>query len=270
MVSVVYTPQKGLVEELGTAGVVRINSPIAEAQESLQLSGAKYELTFEADVASDTDGSYFIIFDKIGRSYAIWFDIGNSGTAIPAPAAAADFNLEITTAQGGLDSGAKRATVIAGAADTAFGTAFEFEASGAVLSIYVLEVGGVTGNKGALIPVAAPVPKISANTFADGQIMPTPISNYGATNLDVLPQSDVTNVVSEVALPDGDTIGQKKLIAIPVALSNGTLALTGKFTHAGNHGRTRCVLAAAANSFLYCVWSGTRWATISSNGASFA
>ena len=269
MVSVVYTPQKGLVEELGTAGVVRINSPIAEAQESLQLSGAKYVFTFAADAAADTDGSYFIIYDKAGRSYAFWFDVDDSGTAEPAPAAAADFSLEVgTTATG--NSGAQRVAALVALADGAanFNTAFEFEGSGAELSVYVLEVGAVQGNLRPHVPTVAPVPKITVDSVADGQA--SPISNYGATSLDVLPQSDVTNVISEVALPDGDTIGQKKLIAIPVALSNGTLALTGKFTHAGNHARTRCVLAAAANSFLHCVWSGTRWATISSNGATFS
>jgi hypothetical protein len=49
-----------------------------------------------ADVGGDLDGTYFITYDQNG-SVGWWIDVDDSGTTIPAGAAAADRNVEITT-----------------------------------------------------------------------------------------------------------------------------------------------------------------------------
>jgi hypothetical protein len=49
-----------------------------------------------ADTANSLDGTYFILYDDVG-SVGVWIDVGDSGTAAPAGATAADRQIEITT-----------------------------------------------------------------------------------------------------------------------------------------------------------------------------
>lgn len=81
--------------------------------------------TCVADVGDSLDGTFFILYETAG-SVAFWFDVDNSGTTIPAGAAAASRAVEITTI---VTNDAD--TVVAGKVDTAVNADAGFSAPGA-------------------------------------------------------------------------------------------------------------------------------------------
>jgi len=145
---------------------------------------------------TDVDGEYFLM-QEAGGSVAFWIDEDDSGTTIPAGAAAADRAVEITTIAAA-DSASVRATKVAAVmlADAAFSSA---SAIGAIISYVVSAAGalvdGADGDTGWAFATTT-----QGRSAGDLTITPT------ETTPGVFPQVDVgvtAETAGEVAAPAG-------------------------------------------------------------------
>lgn len=114
----------------GVLGVVTAELTTSEVAESTLI-------TTVADVADSLDGTSFIISDEDG-TVGVWIDVDNSGTTIPAGAAAADRAIEITTIATG-DAASVVATKIAAVLEA--DSKFTASADGAVITVNRIEGG---------------------------------------------------------------------------------------------------------------------------------
>jgi len=255
-----YSPKKGLVEESG--GQFEVNgAPIAQDQHTdATYKGALYDGTMTLAGSSTLDGKYFIIYDKDGTSYGIWWDVDDSGTTAPTPADDADVTFEVTTVAGGNNASASAgATATALNGNATIGAKFEVVRSGTSLKIYVLECGPLT---------TASVNNGDAGigfTLTDGAGSALPA--IGASQVALVTAGDVTSVAAELAQPGGSVAGQRRLVHVTTAASNGSIVLTGNFSDSGTHSHTKLTFGGATNDeYAQLVWTGTAWLVVSEDG----
>ena len=248
-----YSGAKGLYETTGSGFAVDGVSLLPGASDAVTLTGALTTITCVADVGDSLDGTYFILYDQAGNSYGFWFDVDDSGTTIPAGAAAATYNVEIT-AIATSDSASTVATKVTAAidGDATAGAAFEAVASTNDVLVYNIQVGSMTdttedaGDSGFTIAVT--------DVTSDASIPAVPMAQKTITV-----SRDVATVVQEIPLADGSAAGQEKFLQV-AALAAGQIRFTGKFLNSTTTGTKLTFDAAtgAANG-LYCVWTGTHW-----------
>lgn len=95
------------------------------------------EIRCVADIDDSLDGQYFVLADAAG-TVGVWIDVDNSGTTIPAGAAACDRAIEITTIVTG-DSAATVAAAIAAVLEA--DAAFTASDSGALVTVTSVTIG---------------------------------------------------------------------------------------------------------------------------------
>ncbi len=258
MPKVVYTPGKGLVEQPGTGFFIK-GVGVSGVENTVEFKGGLYTITCETDVAGGLNDKGFVFYDRDGASYGIGFNVGAAGGGAPA----ADNQLTVAFANGRVAASIASDIVSAADGDGTFNAKFEFEAAGAVLSIYVLECG----------EMSVPGVKSDDTGFATGLALSHDgsgtLSASANSNVTLASASDVANVENEVPLADGSVIGQRITIHQTTQPSNTFIKLTGKFTD-GTHSRTTCTFAALdADHWVSLIWNGLRWADLGDDGVTF-
>ena len=252
-------------------GLCLKDSQIQEPQQTeTGFKGMDVTGTAIAAAASALVGEYLIFYDRAGTSYAIWWDTAGGGSepaAIDAAGVADGNTLEIT----GVGSAANANTVASTTASemnasAKLNTKFEVvNASANNFAIYTLEVGPaqnpivVDGSTGSLFSL----------TVTDGA--GAPIKQPGNAQIALATAGDVTGVAAEVPLVDGTVPGQRAVIHVSTAASNGSIVLTGNFSDGGNHTRTKGTFGGSDNDeFTQLIWTGTDWANIVDDGVTFS
>lgn len=248
-----YSGAKGLFETTGSGFEVDGVSLLPGASDAVTLTGALTTVTCVADSGDNLDGKYFIIYDQAGNSYGLWFDIDDSGTTIPAGAAAATYNVEVATVVTDGNAAAVAAAVQGAIdGDATAAAAFEAVVDGSDVLVYNIQVGSMTtttedaGDSGFTIAVT--------DVTSDASIPAAPMAQKTITV-----SRDVATVVQEIPLADGSAAGQEKFLQV-AALTAGQIRFTGKFLNSTTVG-TKLTFDAATGAAhgLYCVWTGTHW-----------
>ena len=257
MPQVTINAAQGL-EQTSGSGFTISGVELIRSNESITPSGASYLVTCVADVTDSLDGTYFVIYAQGGDSYGIWIDTDDSGTAEPAGATAADNQLEVTTIATN-DDAATVAAAIQGAIDgDAGGAADDFEVvdnGDDTITIYTLTAGAMTdttedaGDSGFTVALTDGT-DTGAALDAD---LECSLLSVG---------SDVVDMDLVATLPNGSTVGQRKMIIL-AGVANGEVNVSGTF-----HDATAATLLSLTTNTVdhhgvaSLIWGGSAWAVV--------
>jgi len=254
MPKVVYSPNKGIVEKPGTGFEIE-GVALKEPQHTVTtFKGAQYSFTAVAESGDNYDGKYFTMYGQDGTKYGVWTSA--DGGSEPTDTTV-DTWIAVSFAASAADTVA--AAAFAADIDSNAGTVFEAAASSAVVTIYVLQTGELTTTGGE--NVDSPVTGFTETNGAGS------LNAVGNSQIALATAGDVSTVVAQIPLADGTVVGQRVLVHVNAAASNGAISLTGNFSGTGTHTNTILTFGGADNEeYFKGVWTGVDWAVVAQDG----
>jgi hypothetical protein len=255
MPKVVYSPNKGIVEKPGTGFEIE-GVALKEPQHTVTtFKGAQYSFTAVAETGDNYDGKYFTMYGQGGTKYGVWTSA--DGGSEPTDATVDTW---IAVSFAALANAATAAAAFVTAIDAhSSGTVFESVAATAVVTIYVLQTGELTTTGGE--NVDSPVTGFTETNGAGS------LNSVGNSQIALATAGDVATVVAQIPLADGTVVGQRVLVHVSSAASNGAISLTGNFSGTGTHTNTILTFGGAdAEEYFKGVWTGVDWALVAQDG----